>query len=146
MITYGNPAGRGLLEERHEMKEKMKKLEDGLQITRTEVQTTKTELQTTKTELQDQITSLQNHIRDLTLSSEGYQKIRDRFLDVYRRDILENIDRQGRRKIVEGNKAAHEGDAITDASLYTSHRRFDERVLINLYGLTANQISCLGKC
>ena len=38
MITYGNLAGRGLLEERHEMKERMRRLEDGLQITRTELQ------------------------------------------------------------------------------------------------------------
>ena len=66
-------------------------------------------------------------VKDLTLTSEGYQKIHDRFLEVYRRDILDNVDRQGRKKISEGN-----GDAVTDASLYTSGRRFDERVLVDL--------------
>jgi hypothetical protein len=80
-----------------------------------------------KTELQTQITGPQHHVKDLTLTSEGYQKIRDRFLEVYRRDILDNVDRQGRKKISEGN-----GDAVTDASLYTSGRRFDERVLVDL--------------
>lgn len=35
---------------------------------------------------------------------------------------------------------------VTDASLYTSAGRRDETILVNLYGLTANQISILGKC
>ena len=42
------------MEERHEMKERMKRLEDGPQITRTELQNTTTKLQTTTTELQTQ--------------------------------------------------------------------------------------------
>jgi hypothetical protein len=44
----------------------------------------KTELQTTGTKLQTQISGLQHHVKDLTLTSEGHQKIRDRFLEVYR--------------------------------------------------------------
>jgi hypothetical protein len=138
-MTYRNLAGRGLLEERHEMRERMRELEDNMQNTRTELQTMETKLQT-------QITSLEHHVTDLTLSSEGYRKLRDRFLNVYRRDMLENTDRQGYKKISEGHKAAYHGDAIADASLYTSGRRVDERILTELYGLTANQISYLGKC
>jgi len=58
---------------------------------------------------------------------------------------MEDIDPKGRQKIREGNEAAHEGDAITDAQLYISGERFDEKVLVELYGLTSTQISCLGK-
>src|SRR2546421_5211899 len=127
--TYGNLAGRELLEERQDLKERMKRLEDG------------------QVDSKSQIADLQHRVKVLTLSSEGYRKIRHRFLEVYRRDILDDVDRQGRKKIGEGNEAAHNGDAVTDASLYTFGERLDdETVLVDLYGLTANQISYLGKC
>ena len=105
------------------MRERMRELEDNMQNTRTE-------LQTMETKLQSQITSLEHRVTDLTLSSEGDRKFR----------------RQGYKKISEGHKAAYHGDAVADASLYTSGRRVDEGILTELYGLTANQISYLGKC
>ena len=82
-----------------------------------------------------QIADLQHRVKVLTLASEGYLKIRHRFLEVYRRDILDDV-----------NEAAHNGDAIADANLYTSGERYDEKVLVSLYGLTVFQISQLGKC
>jgi len=57
-IAYGNPAGRTLSEEKHDMKERMTRLEDKLQKTNT------------------QVTDLQNRVKTLTLASEGYRKIR----------------------------------------------------------------------
>ena len=116
------------------MKERMTKLENKQQKTNAELQTTNI-----------QITNLKNRVRALTLASEGYRKIRHRFLDVYHRDIRNDVDGHGREKINQGNEAAHYGDAVTDASLYTSHERYDEVVIVELYGLTANQISYLGK-
>ena len=94
---------------------------------------------------QNQIAGLQRQVKGLTLASEGYRKIRNRFIDVYRRDVLDDVTRQGYQKIGAGNEAAHGGDAVADASLYTSGERHDEMVLIDLYGLSANQISHLGK-
>jgi hypothetical protein len=91
-----------------------------------------------------QIADVHNRVKVLTLASEGYRKIRHRFLEVYRRDVLD--DKQGRKKIGEGNEAAHEGDAIADAGHYTFGERHDEKVLVNFYGLTTSQISHLGKC
>ena len=67
-------------------------------------------------------------------------------MDVYRRDVLEDADEKVHARISEGNATAHRGDAITDATLYTTNQRDDHYVLIHLYGLTADQISFLGKC
>jgi len=128
MTTYGNLAGRTLLEERHDMKEMMKRLENKLEKTDAAV------------------ADLQYRVKVLTQTSEGYRKIRRRFLEVYRRDILNEVDRQGFKIISEGNEAAHDGDVVTDASLYTPGEQHDEKVLVDLYGLTASQILYLGKC
>jgi hypothetical protein len=130
--TYGNQSGRELLEDRHDMKERMKRLEDKLK--RLEDKLTK------------ETTSRQNDIKDLRLASEGYRRIRNRFINVYRRDVLGHVTHQEYQQISDGNNAAHGGDAVTDASLYTSGERHDEDVLIELYGLSANQISYQGKC
>ena len=133
--TYGNPLGRELLEDRHDMKEMMKRLEGKVNKMEEEIANSKA-----------QITDLQHRVKVLTVASEGYRNIRHRFLDVYRRDILRDLDKQGLKYVGVGNAVAHEGDAITDAELYTSGDRHDEPVLIDLYGLKATQISYLGKC
>ena len=127
MITYENLKGRDLLEEKHDTKERLKRLEDKF------------------TNQQGQITNLQHHVKILTRTSEGYRDIRDRFLEVCKRDVLGGVDRKGYQKINKGNVAAHEGDAIADTELYISGKRSDEDVLTYLYGLTVNQISRLSK-
>jgi hypothetical protein len=133
--TYGNLAGRTLLEERYEMKEMMK-----------EMRTKQKEMMTEWKEMKTQITDLRHRVKTLTQTSEGYRKIRHRFLQVYRRDILMEIDRQGLEIIGEGNVAAHDGDAVADASLFNPGKQYYERILVDLYGLTASQILYLGKC
>lgn len=136
---YEDRLGRELLEERHDLEDRMKRLEDKLTK-----ETTSLKNQTIG--LQNQITGLQHRVKILALASEGYRKIRNRFLDVYRRDVLNDATGQGYQEIGDGNEAAHGGDAVVDASLYTSDERRDEGVLIELYGLSAIQISQLGKC
>ena len=126
--TYGNQSGRELLEDRHDMKEMMKRLEAEVGGLRNEVG------------------GLRNEVKDLKLASEGYRRIRNRFINVYRRDVLGHVTHQEYQQISDGNNAAHGGDAVTDASLYTCGERHDEDVLIELYGLSASQISYQGKC
>jgi TolA-binding protein len=147
--TYGNQWGRELLEERHDMKERMKRLEDkvtSLQHNVTDLQHNVTDLQRQNTCRQNENADLQRHVKDLKLASEGYRKIRNRFINVYRRDVLGHMTHQEHQQIGDGNNAAHGGDAVADASLYTSGERRDEGVLIQLYGLSASQISYHGKC
>lgn len=67
-----------------------------------------------------QLADLQSRIKVLAQSSEGYRNIRSRILDVYRRDVLGEIDKQGFKNISQGDIAAHEGDAVADAELFTS--------------------------
>jgi hypothetical protein len=111
--TYGNQSGRELLEERHDMKERMKRLEDKL----TKETTSR---QNEIAGLQHHVTDLQHHVKDLKLASEGYRRIRNRFINVYRRDVLGHVTHQEHQQISDGNNAAHGGDAVADASLYTS--------------------------
>ena len=96
--------------------------------------------------LQNEVGGLRNEVKDLRLASEGYRRIRNRFINVYRRDVLGYVTRQEYQQISDGNNAAYGGDAVTDASLYTSGERHDGDVLIELYGLSASQISYQGKC
>ena len=121
------------------MKERVKRLEDKL----TKETTSR---QNEVADLQHQVTDLQYHVKDLKLASEGYRRIRNRFINVYRRDVLRDVNHQEYQQISDGNNATHGGDAVADASLYTSNERHDEGILIELYGLSANQISYQGKC
>jgi hypothetical protein len=85
------------------------------------------------------------HRLDLVIRScRGYRRIRHRFLEVYRRDIMGSIYEH--EKIDLGNQAAHHGDAIIDAALYLSGERVDEHVLVNVYGLSSSQINLCCKC
>ena len=76
---------------------------------------------------------------------EGYLKIRNRFIDTFRRDILSMRNAQGRQNIEAGNMAAHDGDAITDAILFTSGDRSDTFIFPLIYGISAEQVLELGK-
>lgn len=133
--TYGNQADRGLLEDIHDMKERIKRLNDWM-----------AKMDTQMADHEAQIADLQDRVEILTTDVEGYHGIRHRFTDTHRRDAPRNVTEQGSIRINEGNIAAHEGDAITDAMLYITHQRDDEDVLISLYGLTADQIWFLSKC
>jgi len=109
-LTYGNPMGRQLLEDRNDLRMAVRRLEDSVMRMRVEARDDKTEMQA-------EISELQRQVRDLTLSSVGYRKIRHRFLDVYRRDVMQDIDWQGHQNVKDGNEAAHHADAVADAAL-----------------------------
>jgi hypothetical protein len=44
-----------------------------------------------------------------------------------------------------GNAAAHNGDAVVDASLYEMNSRKDKSMMVKVYGLSAEQILLLSK-
>jgi hypothetical protein len=88
----------------------------------------------------DKSTGLHRRLDLVIRSCKGYRRIRHRFLEVYRRDIMGSIRDEGYKTIDIGNQAAHHGDAIIDAALYLSGERVDEHVLVNVYGLSAYQI------
>lgn len=106
-----------------------------------EVATHKAEIAT----LKGKVTQNQVHIRNLTTASEGYFKIRQRFLDIFRRDVLQESTAQWTPLIGAGNAAAHQGDAITDAGLFASGARQDVSLMVKIYGLTHTQVLSLSK-
>ena len=134
-LTYGNEEG---LKEKHDMEDRMKRLEDRMaQFADHQAQITR---------LQNRIDVLTNEADVLNKDADRYYKIRHRFIDVYRRNVLGENTGETRGRIHDGNTTAYEGDAVTDAKLYTNGQRNDEYALIGLYGLTINQILLFSKC
>ena len=56
-------------------------------------------------------------ITAIVRSSEGYRKVRMRFLATWNRDILGNATDKDLNCIQEGNTATRGGDAVTNATL-----------------------------
>jgi len=121
-----------VLSERHDLKQRLASLE--IKVANLE------------TESKTEIAELHHKINTLSLASEGYRKSRNRFLDVYRRDVRNDLDLKGRQNIADGNEAAHHGDAVADAALYISGERLDHGIIIEIYGLHPADIASLGKC
>lgn len=80
----------------------------------------------------------------LNMMKDGYLRIRNRFLNVYCRDVLGVKIHP--RELLEGNAAAHHEDAAADTLLYQKDMRRDEELLIQLYELNSSQIQQIGKC
>jgi hypothetical protein len=98
-------------------------------------------LRTVRAELQ----TVNSRVQDLEEASEVSIDMRHRFIDVYRRDVLKNIDRAGHDRINQGNKTAHEGHVTLDAFLFTSARRWDEDSFRSLYGVLPALATWIGK-
>ena len=133
--TYENQASQSLLEDRQDMKERIKRLKDWM----AKIDAQMADHQAQMADHQARIADLQDRVEILATDVEGYHGIRHRFTDTHRRDVPRDVTEQGSIRI-------NEGDAITDAMLYITHQRDDEDVLISLYGLTADQIWFLSKC
>jgi hypothetical protein len=95
--------------------------------------------------LEEKAVQHQIHIQHLTAAGEGYFKIRQRFLNVFRRDVLQDPAAQWTPMINAGNAAAHYGDAITDAGIFKSGVRKDASLMVKVYGLTPSQVLSLSK-
>lgn len=144
--TYGNQAGRDLLENMKETMKRLERLEDQMVEKDTQIANHQAQIanhQARIAESRAQITSLQNRVHSLTEDAEGYYDIRHRFIDIYRRDVRKDATDEIRARIKKNNKRAHEGDVVVDVQLYTTGRRFDEFALADLYGLDSIQISLL---
>ena len=109
-------------------------------IIRTEIAQLKREDTINKTEIAllkmedtikgSRIEGLEHRLATVTSASEGYRKIRHRFLDVFVRDHMGGVTAEGRQHIREGNLVAHGADVLADAEPYSSKARQDENVFI----------------
>ena len=126
---YGNSLGHQVLAEREEFRA-------DLQATKTKIANLETAIATLETE----VGILKSQNKELILACDGYMLIRERFLDIFRRDILKSPNAKWTTAIGAGNAAAHHGDAVTDASLYEKGRRKDRSLFSKIYGLDPIQI------
>ena len=90
-------------------------------------------------------------IAELTATSKGYLDNRNRFLDVYRRDIRHDLPLSGSPPstpitpaILTGNHRAHSGDAYSDAIVYRDGRK-DNGAFDELYGFNFKEALYLRK-
>ncbi len=131
-VVFENEAGRALLEEITESMNNLFRVTSKIKALENDVKSLRQHEKT----LQVKLSLLTNQYRE-------YLCIRERFLDTFKRDILKNKSDQN---IKAGNSVAvHGGDAVTDAYLYRSGKRQDERIFVKIYGLTAAQVEQLCK-
>ena len=129
-MIYGNSPGLSLLEAREEWRAIKSKLNR----------------HSTKLEAQDQeIITLKAQVHHLSIRAEGYNAIRSRFIDTYKRDFKDRYDLRGSKTIRDGDKAAHHGDSIADAYLFQEGKRNDNSIYRELYGLDPSQIIKYGE-
>lgn len=131
---YGNRQGIGLLQSCDNLKERMTNLEETVTGLRAEV-----------TSLREMVTEQQVDIDHLCPASKGYQLIRHRFLDCYRRDRLGHDSEDMHASIRAANKAAPSADAVTDAVLYSKGGRDDVDTFLHLYGLGPEKVLTLSE-
>ena len=124
--TYGNEEGRTILSDLKELKACSQRLEERM------------------TKKEGETRDLQARVRLLTQNSGGYLGVRERFLE---QNSTSDTHTQASGHIVrrDGNEAAHTGDAITDAYVYTSGRRMDTDLSTLLYDVSHKTVVDLGK-
>jgi hypothetical protein len=77
---------------------------------------------------------LTKDIAALRKVSQGYRKIRHRFIDTYKRNLRLGFHPQEDASTVPG------ADVVTDASLYTSGERMDPDIFAHLYGFDHEKV------
>jgi hypothetical protein len=92
-----------------------------------------------------QITNQDRQITDLKAASEGFLDIRERFIDVMKRDLFHTIpyDARSTRAIRKGNEAAQHGDVMGDALLYKLRSRTDTITFLKIYGIPLEGLNYL---
>jgi len=83
---------------------------------------------------------VREEVRCLQIPSEGYKRVRSRFLSNFNRHVRNKFDHWNRNIITVGNIAAHQSDVRVDSMLYMTPgpgraRRTDPNTFMDLYGL-----------
>ena len=130
--VYGNRGGQTLMEDIEAIKRQIHQIPR--LIARIEHQERQIEYQ------ERRVATLEGQVGLLTLNSESYLCVRQRFLDIYKRDIRGDHALQGPKAIRDRKVEAHEGDALADASLFSHNQRSDIDLYRELYGLEHKQV------
>ena len=79
--------------------------------------------------MEEKIQGMKEEMQDMRPMHESYLMIRERFLDVFIRDVLKGGLSKKSMAIESGNSLAHKGDCVTDSNLFLSGRRFDDEFM-----------------
>ncbi len=128
-IYYSNSQRHGILADLEDLKERVALLESKDKENSSELKDNRRETEV-----------LKRRVEVLETACEGYRRIRRRFFDTYKRDILRLPHVLVSRDLHTGNEAAHEGNVVIDADIYDTESRNDLYVFQNLYGLEVGQV------
>jgi hypothetical protein len=141
-LVYGNMPGISLLRDKWDVREQCSRLDDGNKSLRSEVSALRNQAKAheerTKT-LEEQMSQLRSQCHhmhtEVQHAVEGFLTIRGRFLANYRRSLPGDF--QDPRGVVhQGNKIAHDCNALSDAMVYERGHRTDVNLYEQLYGLS----------
>lgn len=132
--AWGNESGLSLLQEIRNLRSELRE------------QGAKLESQTSWTSsLNSQVSRLTSEVSCLKRFSEDFLLVRCRRIENYTKYVLHSLDPERRARINTGNELVHDGDAVADASVYTTRLRKDTQVFEELYGLSVQDVVTLGK-
>lgn len=100
-----------MLERFNELKQKVEKMENRLNI-------------------------VTNELISLKLNCEGYCQVRSRFISIFLRDKLHKISRIENQRIKLRNYVAHNANPLVDAYLFETKMRHDDNTNMLLYDLS----------
>lgn len=126
-ILYRNTPGVELLKDNRSNTKEIKKLKKDFTDMRKEIE----ELTQEKNVQNEHTASQSKDIEALKEASFGFEAVRHRWIDNFRRDEL-HLPGLGWRPV--GNKVAHEADVVADARLWNLNQRNDQHVFVELYG------------
>ncbi|MCJ1250644.1 hypothetical protein MMC30_007872 [Trapelia coarctata] len=86
-----------------------------------------------------EISSLKTKTKTLEIAVEKCCDLRERFFEVYKRNL--EVDVANRSIIRASNDAAHAGDAVFDATLYSLGRRDDKYIYKQIYFFSPSEIA-----
>jgi len=138
-LAFGNSLGHMVLAEREDLLGEMKTVKAQLAGHDKLFARNDQEI----SDLRKMVSDLQAHSEVLKESSDRYMQIRARFLDTFLRDVEKIPEARWSKAITEGNKAAHDGDAVADANLFESGSRNDDTLMVKIYGLSHRQVLTL---
>ncbi len=145
-VVFGNSRGLTLLQER----DALMRLPGRITLLEGQIKSIIDERDNNKEvmKLREEVKSLTHEVKDIKAIQQAILpitlQIRSRFIEVYKRDVLEN-EMIGYNAIARGNESAHTGNSVADALLYEQGIRTDRNIFTLLYGFTYDQVLVIRK-
>ncbi|WEW58351.1 hypothetical protein PRK78_003819 [Emydomyces testavorans] len=91
--------------------------------------------------LREEMSEVKDQLMHLSTLSDCYLQTRSQFIDVFKRDVLQ--DNSVRGSVKDANRLVHSGNAAMDLQLYRKKQRHDPETFEILYGLSLERVEFL---